>query len=65
MVNNNLSEVRKDKGLTQEELAEKSGISRVTIANIERGTVTNLKISTMLSLANALDSTVEEIFLPR
>lgn len=28
MVNNNLSEVRKDKGLTQEELAEKSGISR-------------------------------------
>lgn len=65
MVNNNLSEVRKDKGLTQEELAEKSGISRVTIANIERGVVTNLKISTMLSLANALDSTVEEIFLPR
>lgn len=65
MINNNLSEVRKDKGLTQEELAEKSGISRVTIANIERGAVTNLKISTMLSLANALDSTVEEIFLPR
>ena len=65
MVNNNLSKVRKDKGLTQEELAEKSGISRVTIANIERGAVTNLKISTMLSLANALDSTVEEIFLPR
>lgn len=65
MVNNNLSDVRKDKGLTQEELAEKSGISRVTIANIERGAVTNLKISTMLSLANALDSTVEEIFLPR
>ena len=65
MVNNNLSEVRKDKGLTQEELAEKSGISRVTIANIERGAVTNLKISTMLSLANALDSTVEEIFLHR
>lgn len=65
MVNNNLSEVRKDKGLTQEELAEKSGISRVTIANIERGAVTNLKISTMLSLANALDSTVEKIFLPR
>lgn len=65
MVNNNLSKVRKDKWLTQEELAEKSGISRVTIANIERGAVTNLKISTMLSLANALDSTVEEIFLPR
>ena len=65
MINNNLSEVRKDKGLTQEVLAEKSGISRVTIANIERGAVTNLKISTMLSLANALDSTVEEIFLPR
>lgn len=65
MVNNNLSEIRKDKGLTQEGLAEKSGVSRVTIANIERGAATNLKISTMLSLANALGATVEEIFLPR
>ena len=53
MVNNNLSEVRKTKGLTQEGLAEKSGVSRVTIANIERGAVTDLKISTMLSLSNA------------
>lgn len=65
MVNNNLSEIRKAKGLTQKELAKKSGVSRVTIANIERGAVTNLKISTMLSLANALGVTVEEIFLPR
>ena len=65
MVNNNLSEVRKAKRLTQEGLAEKSGVSRVTIANIERGAVADLKISTMLSLANALDSTVEKIFLPR
>mgnify|MGYP002730877741 CR=1 FL=1 len=39
MVNNNLSEVRKNKGLTQEGLAEKSGVSRVTLANIERGAV--------------------------
>lgn len=62
MVNNNLSEVRKTKGLTQEGLAEKSGVSRVTIANIERGAVADLKISTMLSLSNALGTTVEEIF---
>ena len=62
MVNNNLSEVRKAKGLTQEGLAEKSGVSRVTIGNIERGAVTNLKTSTMLSLSNALGTTVEEIF---
>lgn len=66
MVNNNLSEVRKTKGLTQEGLAEKSGVSRVTIANIERGAVTDLKISTMLSLANALGATVEiSIHAPR
>ena len=62
MVNNNLSGVRKNKGLTQKRLAEKSGISRVTIANIERGAVTDLKVSTMLKLANALGATVEEIF---
>ncbi len=59
-----LMRARMEKKLTQEKLAEKSGISRVTIANIERGTLTDVKISTMLKLAAALESSVEEIFSP-
>ncbi len=58
-----LIHARMAKSRTQEKLAEKSGISRVTIANIERGALTDVKISTMLAIANALDSSVEEIFL--
>lgn len=32
---NNLKEIRKKKGITQEELAKKAGIARVTLAMIE------------------------------
>ena len=41
-------------GLTQEQLAEKSGVSRATIANIERGVQSFLKSSTIIKLADAL-----------
>ena len=41
-------------GLTQEQLAEKSGISRTTIANIERGSQSFVKSSTVIKLADAL-----------
>jgi DNA-binding XRE family transcriptional regulator len=58
-----LMRARMKKKWTQEELASKSGVSRVTIANIERGALVDVKISTMLKLSKALESSVEEIFL--
>ena len=49
-----LKEARVEAGLTQEQLAEKSGVSRATIANIERGSQAFLKSSTIIKLADAL-----------
>ena len=51
-------------GLTQEQLAEKSGVSRVTIANIERGVTTDLKSSTILKLADALKISPQVLLCP-
>lgn len=45
---------RRDLDLTQEELAERAGISRSYIANVERGRVTNVGVETLTALAGAL-----------
>ena len=57
-----VKEVREERRMTQEELAKKSGVSRPTIIAIETGTAKDVKISTLLKLANALGTTVSEIF---
>lgn len=62
-MNNRLKEYREKAGITQEGLEKLSAISRVTISNIERGAVTDLKISTMVALASALDVPVQKLFL--
>ncbi|XZK13554.1 helix-turn-helix transcriptional regulator [Clostridium perfringens] len=49
-------------GLTQKELAKKVGISHVTLSKIEKGNYENLTLKTMLNLASALDTTVQELF---
>lgn len=61
-MNNKLKEIRLLKGMTQEELSIKSGVSRTTIVDIESGkkaVVTNL---TLEKLAKALDFKVVDIF---
>ncbi len=45
---------RRDMSLTQLELSERSGVSRSYIAQVERGTVTNIGIEPLRMLANAL-----------
>lgn len=59
-----LKKHRVEAGLTQEQLAEKSGISRVTIANIERGNVAFIKSSTVIKLADALKVNPQVLLCP-
>ena len=58
---NKLRECREKRGLTQEELAEKSQVSRVTISQLEQGRE-NTTAKTLLKLAQALDTTIDDIF---
>ncbi len=45
--------LRKDKNLTQEELATKCGVSRVTLGKLERGEFGNVSVRTLdVILAN-------------
>ncbi len=60
----NLKEVRIEKRLTQEELAAKSGVSRQTIVAIENEPGYNVTYKTLTSLADALNVTVDQLFLP-
>lgn len=62
MLGYKIKEVREEKRMTQEELAEKSGVSRSTIVALEKGTMNDVKMSTLQKLASAMDTTVQEIF---
>ena len=55
--------MRERHNMTQEELEKISGVSRVTISNIERGALKNMKVDTMRALAHALHEKPENIFL--
>ena len=59
-----LKKYRLEAGLTQEQLAEKSGVSRVTIANIERGSQAFIKSSTVIKLADALQISPQVLLCP-
>ena len=53
LVGENTARIRKDKGLTQEALAEKSGLSQQYISGLENG-LRNPTIVTLYELATAL-----------
>ncbi|WP_291629359.1 helix-turn-helix transcriptional regulator [Clostridium sp.] len=53
---------RVKKGLTQEELSKKSGVSRVLICNIERNGIENVPVCTLRKLAAALNKSIAQLF---
>ena len=57
---NRLKEFRLAKGMTQVELAEKSGVIQTDISRAEKG-VRDLKGSAWASLARVLNCTVDEL----
>lgn len=57
-----IAQVRIEKGMTQDELAKKSGVSRTIISLLETGKTNVTTTSTLLKIARALDCSVSEIF---
>ena len=60
-VSNVVQKVRLQKGLTQEELAEKVGVSRQTVIAIEKGNYTP-SVFLALKIARTFRLSVEDIF---
>lgn len=54
-----IRKIRKARGLTQEQLAEKVGISKTHMSHIETGN-TKLSLSTFISLAEVLEVSTDE-----
>lgn len=57
-----IKEIRKQKNMSQEELAAKSGVSRTTISALENDSSKETMMSTLKKIAIALDVTMEQIF---
>lgn len=58
----NLREARQDRKLTQERLAELSGVDQTTISNLEVGRIQSPAWETVCRLARVLDIPPEELF---
>lgn len=57
-----IKEYREAIKMSQEELAERSGVSRGTISALENGSAKNTTSKTLLKLAEALGTSVDKIF---
>ena len=61
-MNNRLEELRKERGVTQEELAALLEVSRQTISSLEKGRY-NPSILLAFKLARYFDCAIEDIFI--
>lgn len=59
-----LKEIREKKGLSQEDLAKISQVSRVTISNLETGKQRNITSDTLIKLSSALGEPLDTFLLP-
>ncbi|MBE6782364.1 MAG: helix-turn-helix transcriptional regulator [Ruminococcaceae bacterium] len=59
---NRIEEIRKDRGILQEELAKSMGVSRQTISSLENGRY-NPSIMLAYKIAKYFDMSIEEIFI--
>jgi transcriptional regulator with XRE-family HTH domain len=57
----NLVTFRKQKGWSQERLAQESSISYNTLIKLERSGIKNPKIETVIKLADALEVSLDEL----
>ncbi len=61
-MNNRLEEIRKQRGIKQEELANSVEVSRQTIGSLENGRY-NPSIILAFKIARFFDMTIEDIFI--
>ena len=61
MLAKRLKECRKNKGWTQQKLAEKTGLSFNTITKIEQGIGDSPTLKTLLKLADALGVSLDDL----
>lgn len=61
ILHNNIRRIRFERGMTQEELALRVGVSRQTVMSIERG-ATNPSVLLAYKIAMALQTDVTEVF---
>lgn len=59
----NLKCLRIKKGYTQEQLSLKSNVSRATISKIENDEEVEVKVSTLIALAEALEVPLADFFM--
>ena len=62
--NEKLRSLRKDRGLSQDALAKKAGVSQPTISALEQGEP-HVKQITLMNVANALGINLQDILLPQ
>ena len=61
-MNNRIEEIRKAKGIRQEDFARALGVSRQTISSLETGRY-NPSIQLAYKIARYFELTIEEVFL--
>ncbi|KAB1438551.1 helix-turn-helix transcriptional regulator [Candidatus Galacturonibacter soehngenii] len=59
---NNLEEIRKERGIRQEDLARELEVSRQTISSLEKGRY-NPSIQLAFKIAKFFNMSIEEIFI--
>ena len=62
LYHNKIKEIRKIKGFTLEEVAQKANISVGYLSHLERGTRKNPSVKIMYNIACALESTILKVF---
>ncbi|EKC2492427.1 helix-turn-helix domain-containing protein [Salmonella enterica] len=60
-IGDNIRRMREAAKYSQQELADKSGISKAQISRLENGTQKNPQIQTVIALATELGATIEEV----
>ncbi len=59
---NRIEEIRKERGIRQEELAKMLGVSRQTVSSLETGRY-NPSIALAFKVARCFEMSIEEIFI--